>query len=125
MRRRGLPLSLAVALLGMATASRAQTQEDFDDLEDLYAWGAVSSVLEVDEDGDPAITGFFLHTDQGESFEIIMDDLGRALAKEASDRTDLVVEVEGVLSVDRLMVTILEFRLVFVDPADLDGTPEN
>ena len=125
MTRRRLAAA-AVAMLAMAAAVVAQgaPEGDLEELDELYAWGAVSSVVEVDEDGDGQLVGFHLHTDEGETFEIVMDDLGRALAKESSDRTDVVVEVEGRLSVDGLMVTVTEFRLVYVDPSALgDDAP--
>lgn len=118
----------AAAMLVMAAAAVAQDgpSDDLEDLDELYAWGAVSSVVEVDEDGDGQLVGFHLHTDEGETFELVMDDMGRALAKEASDRTDVVVEVEGRLSVDGLMVTVTDFRLVYVDPSELeDGDSED
>lgn len=117
-------LRLLSALLSFAllvAPTRAQEEyDDFSDLEELYAWGAVSSVVEIDDEGEGRVVGFFLNTEEGESFEIVMDDLGRGLAKETSDRTDVVVEVEGYLSVDRLMVTVADFRVVFVDPNDED-----
>lgn len=116
-----LPLAgfLALFLLALAPLAGAQEMEEFDEgLEDLYAWGAVSSVVEITPEGEGRLLGFYLNTDQGESYEIVMDDLGRSLAKEASDRVDVVVEVEGQVSVDGLMVTILDFRMVYVDPND-------
>ena len=121
MNRRVLATA-AAAMLAMAVAAVAQDapEAELEDLDELYAWGAVSSVVEVDEDGDGQLVGFHLHTDEGETFEIVMDDMGRAIAKEASDRTDVVVEVEGRLSVDGLMVTITEFRMVYVDPSEID-----
>jgi hypothetical protein len=113
--------SFAMSLVALVMAAGLAAQEagvELEDLEELYAWGAVSSVVEVDEEGDGKLLGFHFHTDEGETFEVVMDDRGRALAKEASDRTDVVVELEGRLSVDRLMVTVTDFRIVVVDPED-------
>lgn len=113
--------SLALLLVGLLASARLCAQEpgvELEDLEELYAWGAVSSVVEVDDEGDGRILGFHFHTEDGETFEVVMDDLGRSLAKESSDRTDVVVELEGRLSVDRLMVTVVDFRIVVVDPED-------
>lgn len=124
-RPRGwLPVLLAA---GLGVAPAWSQDEGEVDPDELYAWGAVSSVVEVDEDGDSRLVGFFFHTDEGETFEVIMDDTGRALAKEASDRLDVIVELEGTLSVDQEMVTVREFRIVYVSPGDDeagDGEPE-
>jgi hypothetical protein len=120
-RRRRFLLTLLLGFFLLGRVGRAQgIEEDFSDLEELYAWGAVSSIVEIDKEGDGRIVGFLLNTDEGESFEIVMDDLGRRLAKETSDRTDVVVEVEGYLSIDRLLVTIRDFKVVFVDPNDVE-----
>lgn len=116
-----LAASLALAVL-LAPGLRSQAAEPDEDLTEIAVWGAVSSIIETDDEGDGRIAGFSLNTDEGESYEIVQDELGLKLAAEASDRTDVVVEVEGTLSIDQTMVTVHHFRLLFVDEnADHDG----
>lgn len=117
-RRRHLPaLAFALSLALLAAPAPAQ-DDDAEELEVVNVWGGVSTVLETDPEVEGAgqILGFLFNTDEGESFEVILDEMGRKLARECADRTDLVVEAEGVLAVDRSMITVRSFSLHFLAP---------
>ncbi len=116
----------SVAMLALLLlASPSATQELDEELSPIDAWGGVSSLVETDEDGETRVVGFLLNTEDGESYDIVLDDMGRRLAQEASDRIDVLVEVQGTLSVDGTMVTIHTFAMHFVDPYDQDLADES